>query len=670
MMDFLSYGDTFIDFNKDVTLISGRNYDDVGQYSNGSGKSSILEAIYFALSGTSLRGVQARELIRRGKNSATICLTLVDSFGKDLQIVREIFETKSQKATFVIDGVKQDFASVSDCNSGILQFLKVDKDLLSNYIVTSDKFQPFLKSTDGEKKALISKLTGEKSVDIAISNVKIEEKEEEVKLSQKKYEIGLIEGSISEVEKSIVSENEKRDKLVSYLFELEQSEAFDEEVKIKKAELEEIEIKIANAKALFEKLKSEKAIDDKRIDDEVVKLQNSLSLLVEPKESNYKSENDEIIELKNIYNELKNDKQFLDVNYSKNKSQIGNLEVKIKGGFVKCGKCSEMVSISGEETLENLNTQIDVLKDEKKKKESKSAEMSGDLVILENGIKELESDLNAKKLNFVTLKREHSKKIFEIEGQIHLVKVSGKSELDISKAFGESSTLESTKFKKEIELTEAKSKKQKAIDNERSKITSIDFNTVNFRENLKDKKKTLSVLKNEYDNQEYALEEKKESQVQIKKFKSWLAVKVLKSLEILINNQLREMNSDIECILSGFSETSGGELRDKISISLTRDGLDTFPYGSLSAGEKARVNLASLVAIQKLTTNITDCKLNFVMLDEVLDAVDIVGLQEIVGGLVKLNQQIFVVSQHEIKVAEATSLLSIKKDGNTKIEMK
>jgi len=670
MIDFLSYGETFVEFNKDVTLISGRNYDDIGQYSNGSGKSSILEAIYFALSGTSLRGVQARELIRRGKNEATIVLTLIDSLEQEIKIVRKIFETKSQKTTFEIGGILQDFASVSDCNAGILKFLKIDKDLLSNYIVTSDKFQPFLKSTDGEKKALISKLTGESNVDLAIAEVKIKEKDEEAKLSQKKYEIGVLEGSISEIEKSIVSENEKRESVIAYICELEKSEAFDEEVKIKKTELDEIEIKITNAKASYEKLKSEKVIDDKRIDGEILKLQDSLSLLVEPKESNYKSENDEIIELKNIYNEAKNDKQTLDVSFSKNKSQIGNLEVKIKGGFVKCGKCGEMVSISGEETLENLNIQIDILKDQNTKIESKSTEISGDLVLLDEGIKELESDLNAKKLKFIELKREHYKKISEIEGQIHLVRISGKNELDISKAFGEISTLESVKVKKEIELTESKSKKQKTIDDESKKIESIDFNIINFRESLKNKKTALSILKNEYDNQEFALEEKKESQVQIKKFKSWLSVKVLKSLEILINSQLKDMNSDIECILSGFSETSNGELRDKISINLTRDGLDTFPYGSLSAGEKARVNLASLVAIQKLTTNITDCKLNFVMLDEVLDAVDIVGLQEIVGGLVKLNQQIFVVSQHEIKVAEATSLLAIKKDGSTKIEIK
>ena len=69
-----------------------------------------------------------------------------------------------------------------------------------------------------------------------------------------------------------------------------------------------------------------------------------------------------------------------------------------------------------------------------------------------------------------------------------------------------------------------------------------------------------------------------------------------------------------------------GKVREKISISLLRDGVDCGSFGKFSAGEAARVNLATILAMQKLVNaNCDDEKgLDLLVLDEILEAVDYV----------------------------------------------
>lgn len=64
--NFLSHKDTYLDLTKksDLVLIEGKNYD--GRYdSNGSGKSTILEGLVYALSGNTLRGVGVNDVVNR-----------------------------------------------------------------------------------------------------------------------------------------------------------------------------------------------------------------------------------------------------------------------------------------------------------------------------------------------------------------------------------------------------------------------------------------------------------------------------------------------------------------------------------------------------------------------------------------------------------------------------
>ena len=62
LIDFLSHHETKLEFNNDTTVFVGQN---------GSGKSSIIDAITFSLFGTHMRK-NNKSLIRRGTNKELV----------------------------------------------------------------------------------------------------------------------------------------------------------------------------------------------------------------------------------------------------------------------------------------------------------------------------------------------------------------------------------------------------------------------------------------------------------------------------------------------------------------------------------------------------------------------------------------------------------------------
>lgn len=78
-----------------------------------------------------------------------------------------------------------------------------------------------------------------------------------------------------------------------------------------------------------------------------------------------------------------------------------------------------------------------------------------------------------------------------------------------------------------------------------------------------------------------------------------------------------------------------GKVRDKISVSLLRDGVDCGSFEKFSAGERVRVELASILSMNQLTNlNCEDGKgLDLLIADEVLDSADEQGLASVFKAL-------------------------------------
>lgn len=148
-------------------------------------------------------------------------------------------------------------------------------------------------------------------------------------------------------------------------------------------------------------------------------------------------------------------------------------------------------------------------------------------------------------------------------------------------------------------------------------------------------------------------------------FKTHLANTKVEALSKITNEFLEKIGSDIQIKFSGYSVLKSGKIRDKISISLIRNGVDCGSFDKFSEGEKARVNLANILALNKLTNlNCEDGKgLDLLVLDEILEATDESGLANIFEALNGLKITSLVVSHGNVAENYPHKLLINKQNG-------
>ena len=171
-----------------------------------------------------------------------------------------------------------------------------------------------------------------------------------------------------------------------------------------------------------------------------------------------------------------------------------------------------------------------------------------------------------------------------------------------------------------------------------------------LKANKKKYEKELTLAISQKENVEQKLNTYKEQEATFIEFKTHLANTKIDALSHITNEFLEAIGSDIRIAFSGFTVLKSGKIRDKISISIIRDGVDCGSFDKFSEGEKARVNLANILAMHKLTNiNCDDNKgLDLLILDEILEATDEQGLSNIFDALNQLQITSLVVSHGNI----------------------
>ena len=148
-------------------------------------------------------------------------------------------------------------------------------------------------------------------------------------------------------------------------------------------------------------------------------------------------------------------------------------------------------------------------------------------------------------------------------------------------------------------------------------------------------------------------------------FKTYLANSKVEALSALTNEFLSAIGSDIRIAFSGITMLKSGKIRDKISISLLRDGVDCGSYEKFSQGERSRCELATILAHQKLiNTNCDDEKgLDLLVIDEIMDGIDENGLANIFDTLNNLQVTSLVVSHGAVSEGYSHRLIVNKQNG-------
>ena len=183
-----------------------------------------------------------------------------------------------------------------------------------------------------------------------------------------------------------------------------------------------------------------------------------------------------------------------------------------------------------------------------------------------------------------------------------------------------------------------------------------------------EKQRSMETAKRKFevDDKVRALEVQRERFMQ---FKTYLANTKIEALGRITNEFLAGIGSDIRVRFDGYTMLKSGKVREKISVSLLRDGVDCGSFGKFSAGEAARVNLATILAMQKLVNANCDGEkgLDLLVLDEILEAVDEAGLASMFEALNALGGTVLVVSHGNLAEGYPHKLVIVKEHGESGI---
>lgn len=756
-----------------ATLIFGRNEDNAAQPCNGSGKSSLIEAISFALTGEQLRKVKSvEEIINDDAEEASVSLRLTNDYdGVCMTINRRIsrdapqlIQILRQTGPYDTDTEEIIQPTVSDYNKYILHEIGLSKDdIYNNFILCDNKYEGFFDCSDKSKKEIINRFSNGVLVDESIARVQADMVPVAAKLTEANNAVIGIKGSISAIERELEQVDDKtanarldRQRNIERLDEqMSQCQENIEEYKSKcqkgekrlrvlkrlqseVASMEESDMSMLDAfhqiKSMcdeyelgtisdFEKLaasyRDQLAAQHLNVNNLTKQMQEAEDELSACKKehSEYSdiyrkhSENDSQLRLKD--NEAKTkirheidiiDGQLDDIEATikSNKKHQSELEAQIArntvllDGAVTCPKCQHQFivdeNISVEEmqaNLSELRREVSLKKSEVVRLNKRFEEIDDKAVAKSEEIQAVESKA---KERLKILEAEHetlqdlSRKAYAAENKVHSIKsnltaaqngidsLAGKIDVLRTRLFGEingilegrvangeqfverqeSSIAYAQGMLKQYEQSKQKLLWAPEVDFAASLKASLD----KYHIELSDAEAHAFDVQSEYDTL-------KEQEVHFTMFKSYIARKKIDALSLIVNDFLEKIGSDIRLRLEGFTVTKTGKLRDKISVMVMRDGIDCGSYHKFSGGEKARLNLACILALHTLTnSNCEDGKgLDFIIIDELLDKSDEVGMATYCEALNKLHQTALLITQGGVSESYPHRLLVVKQHG-------
>jgi DNA repair exonuclease SbcCD ATPase subunit len=161
--NFLSFGNKLSTFKLDstgTTLIVGRNLDNPNNVSsNGSGKTTILQAISYALYNKSLSGISKERLINRTNDKRDTLMEVILKFtvNADEYTVRR-YRGESYGAQIIKNGEDITPDSVSNIDAKIEEIIGISYELFTKIIVFTGSATSFLELPVAHQRNLIEEL--------------------------------------------------------------------------------------------------------------------------------------------------------------------------------------------------------------------------------------------------------------------------------------------------------------------------------------------------------------------------------------------------------------------------------------------------------------------------------------------------------------------------------
>ena len=587
--NFLSFGHAEVALeNCGYTLVEGINHNPKdGAKSNGSGKSSIFNAICYALTGETINGLSnnLNNIVTKGDMSVELEFSVDDDF-YDIKRTRDIKGHANLK--IFINGEDKSGKGVRESEEVLKQFLPdINSDLIGEVIIVGQGMpHKFSNNTPSGRKELLEKLSHS---DFMLEDIKNRVDSRFAELSKKLNDLE-IDKSKEEAVKSYTEANlvKKENELETFNVEVD----FDKNIATINTEIAQLNEQLTSTELNQTFLKN-------RLDE----INNQLIDLVDKKQKALAEEtktfNEHNLSVKTLISEKQNSKKLLLEEITKLKN--------IKDVCPLCGQKLPHVHKQDTSELENkVKTLDDELLELNNKDSQQETAYKLNLGLIKDDFKGRENSLTQNKLDT-------SFKLNEMDVKANGLNTALKDKkIALAKVMADKDNFEANKAKCIKEIEELKN----ALTSINDRLLYI----INVKEDVTKHQEIVAKM--------------------VTLVKRDFRGILLSSIIGYINQKCKSYAKDI----FGTDELEFALDGNNIAITYSNKPLEV-----LSGGEQQKVDLILQFAIRAMMQEYTGFSSNIIVLDEILDNLDSVGCDSVLNFITnRLSdiESIFIISHH------------------------
>jgi DNA repair exonuclease SbcCD ATPase subunit len=634
--NFLIIGQADIDLsNRGLCRIAGENSDDTTSSSNGSGKSSIIEAIYWCLFGETLRNIKSADGVvnRKTKKNCSVVLEFSEE-GNLYRVERYRRHTKHKNNLYLyINGVDSRGKDNRDTQKYIEGVIGMDKMSFANSVVFgqghSKNLKRFSEMTDSEKKETLESIL---NLDVFV----------------KSYE--AVKGSLKELEVSREHAADKAKDLferVSFCEEklaeaLKKAEDFDTNKAVEVLGLEDAETALEETiGGLRERIQSlgDNLVSSDDAEEGIAAAEELLSAHLELKSS-----------LSELYTEKRNKDLLIKRGIERD---VAALEAKVEALLDPdhdgelCSSCGQKVTESGlvmakdgyEFNIQDMSRSVETLDNRLKKlKKGYTLKVSA----IEEDISQVREFISEQKVRVKEasdLKNKYLELTYKLEAREEML----------------------ASYKDAISKARSSENVWKATAKEwADEVSKLNEKVSQFEEDVQNMDGDISY---------YTFWKKAFSR---KGIRSYLLDQIVPFLNERVAHYLDILtDGGIEATFHTVKTLASGDKRENFNLEISnKNAADT--YEGNSGGEKRRIDLGVALGFNDFLASRSGKRFNLLLLDEVFEGVDADGLYyviKVLEDIARRKSSVFVITHRdELKSYFSDEILMQREDGLSYVE--
>lgn len=607
--NFLSFGYAELDLNdRGYTLIKGvNNNPNDNATSNGSGKSSVMEAITWALTSETIRGVSKNLVNIHTEGGAKVELDF-DLDGNSYKICRyKDHKEFGNNLRFFVNGEEKSGKGIRDSEKLLAEYLPgLDSQLLGSAIILGQGMpNHFMNNTPSGRKEVLETLS---KSDFMINDIKNRITDRKVELSK---ELRAIEDGLlaSESKESIYKQQ-----LVSYNNELNNLE--DPTNLLNR--IAELDSKVTSLSDDKVKLEEQYSLEKQNLDDLNLKQLNISS-----------KQNDELREVESKYSATT---QQLQAEIAQTQANINSLSreiINLKNVKDTCPTCGQKLpnvhkvdTTDKEEELNKLNIALQELKNK--------------LLVV-----------NTDKTN-----------------ELEKVKFNYKQQLlDLTNAINNQKTTTNNLYTKINSLNNEILAQNNLLSSARLKYDNFEQNKNKLLENIKNIEAEISNLSNKI---LYGKTDRDETQSKLDIVNKMNTIANRDFRGYLLKNIIDYLNAKAKIYCQDIFETNKiSIILEGNNLNVYYDGK---MFELLSGGEQRKISIILNLSLRDMLCQFSNFSSNILCLDEITDNVDDLGVTNIFNCLSKRLEgleSIFIIThKHDIASIPIDNIITVVKDSN------